>query len=134
MIPLIIDTGASINIPPFQTDSINTICPMQPTTVKGIVSGLFVEGIVHIRYEFLNYSRGGGPFQLQNLLCIPPRCTIQLFCPWQLGHSTQFPDDDINALAEDPVLTVNRETTTLHYNTFSKLPLLLTLLQVINTT
>lgn len=42
MVPLVIDTGASVTITPFQTDFITPLQPVQQTTIQGIASGLQV--------------------------------------------------------------------------------------------
>jgi hypothetical protein len=54
MVPVIIDTGASISISPFNTDFIGQIHPVKNVTLKGIASGLQVAGIGTIQYRFLN--------------------------------------------------------------------------------
>jgi hypothetical protein len=44
MVPVIIDTGASISLSPYDTDFIGKIHPVQDVTLKGIASGLRVAG------------------------------------------------------------------------------------------
>jgi hypothetical protein len=44
MVPLILDTGASVSISPCRTDFISPIRPAQHITIKGTVSGLNVAG------------------------------------------------------------------------------------------
>jgi hypothetical protein len=56
MVPIILDTGASISISPYSTDFIGEIKPVQNITLKGIASGLTVTGIGTIQYTFQNDS------------------------------------------------------------------------------
>jgi hypothetical protein len=50
MVPLIIDTGASISISPYRSDFTTPIQPVQKVTIQGIASGLTVEGIGDLQY------------------------------------------------------------------------------------
>jgi hypothetical protein len=50
MVPLIIDTGASISISPYRSDFISPIRPVQKVQIKGIASGLTVQGIGDLQY------------------------------------------------------------------------------------
>jgi hypothetical protein len=52
MVPIIIDTGASITITPYKTDFISDIRPVQRLEIKGIASGLSVEGYGTVSYSF----------------------------------------------------------------------------------
>jgi hypothetical protein len=54
MVPLIIDTGASISISPYRTDFISPIRPVQQVQIKGIASGLDVAGIGDLQYTIYN--------------------------------------------------------------------------------
>jgi hypothetical protein len=54
MVPLILDTGASITISPFKSDFVSKIRPVQKVKIQGIASGLDVEGMGDISYSFYN--------------------------------------------------------------------------------
>ncbi len=54
ILPVIVDSGASISISPYDMDFIGKIHPVQNITLKGIVSGLKVVGIGTLQYCFLN--------------------------------------------------------------------------------
>jgi hypothetical protein len=56
MVPLIIDTGARISLSPHKMDFISPIQPVQRISIKGIASGLAVEGIGDLCYSFHNDS------------------------------------------------------------------------------
>lgn len=50
---LVIDTGASISITNCKSDFTTPVDPVQPATLKGIASGLSIEGIGSVQYSFL---------------------------------------------------------------------------------
>jgi hypothetical protein len=52
MVPLIIDTGASISLSPHKSDFISPIRPVQNVTIKGIASGLTVKGVGDLSYTY----------------------------------------------------------------------------------
>jgi hypothetical protein len=54
MVPIVIDTGASITVTPYKTDFITPIRPVQAIEIKGIASGLQVAGYGDISYNFHN--------------------------------------------------------------------------------
>jgi hypothetical protein len=54
MVPLIIDTGASITVSPYETDFVSTIKPVQAVEIKGIAAGLMVHGFGDVSYTFKN--------------------------------------------------------------------------------
>ncbi len=54
MVPLILDTGVSIFLSPYKTDFISPIHPVQNIQIKGITSGLTVEGMGDLSYTFCN--------------------------------------------------------------------------------
>ena len=56
MVPLILDTGASVSITPFHSNFITPLQPVQHITIKGIASGLRAEGIGDVSYTFINDS------------------------------------------------------------------------------
>jgi hypothetical protein len=125
MVPIIIDTGASISISPYSTDFVGPIQPVQNITLKGIASGLNVSGISTIQYTFCNDDNEVQTITLEQCLHVP-QCSVRLLCPQQIGHMTRVPQDGFNATSTNPILTVQGEQTTLQYDSTSNLPLLYT--------
>jgi hypothetical protein len=87
MVPIIIDSGASISISPYATDFLGPIRPVQHVTLKGIASGLKVAGIGTIKYSFYNDAKELQSIRLQHYLHVP-QCSVRLLCPQQIGKST----------------------------------------------
>jgi hypothetical protein len=54
MVPLVIDTGASVTVTPYKTDFIGHIHPVQDIEIKGIASGLAVSGFGDVSYTYRN--------------------------------------------------------------------------------
>lgn len=106
MVPLILDTGASISISPYKTDFITPIKPVQQVKIKGIASGLNVEGIGDISYTFFNDNGEKQKLLLQGCLYVP-QCSVRLICPRQIGAETGHPEDGFNAKHANPILTVH---------------------------
>jgi len=75
MIPLILDTGASISITPFKSDFITPIKPIQHVSIKDIASGLTATGIGDVSYSFVNEVRETKQLLLRNCLHVPS-CTV----------------------------------------------------------
>lgn len=71
LVPIIIDTGATVTITPFKTDFISHIQPVQTTRIQGIASGLQVEGIGTVRYNFINHAGDHQTLLLSHCLYIP---------------------------------------------------------------
>lgn len=125
MVPLVIDTGASITVTPYSTDFISPIRPIQSVEIKGIASGLQVKGYGDVRYSFHNDAGELQSLTLQNCLYVP-HCTARLLCPRQIGATTGHPEDGFNAVSKDPILTFEGKPTTIKYNDISGLPILYT--------
>ena len=125
MVPLIIDTGASVTITPFKTDFISPIQPVQPTQIQGIASGLQVVGKGDVSYTFKNDLEHSQTITLTDCLYVS-QCSVRLLCPHQIGLSTGHSSDSFNALFNNPILTVDGHPTTLQYDSLTKLPLLFT--------
>ena len=111
MVPLILDTGASVSITPFLSDFITPLQPVQHVTIKGIASGLKAEGIGDVSYTFMNDSGMEQTLVLQNCLYVP-QCVVRLICPRQIGATTGDPDDGFYASHQKSVLIVNGHHTT----------------------
>jgi hypothetical protein len=125
MVPLILDTGASISISPYRSDFVSTIRPVQKVQIKGIASGLTVEGIGDLQYKIINDAGEEQTLFLKNSLYVP-QCIVRLICLRQIGAETNNPLDGFNALSENPILTINGKPTTIAYDSISQLPLLYT--------
>jgi hypothetical protein len=125
MVPLILDTGASVTITPFCSDFVTPLQPVQHITIKGIASGLKAEGVGDVSYTFVNDSGNEQTLTLQNCLYVP-QCVVRLICPRQIGASTGVSDDGFYASHQQSVLIVNGQRTTVKYETLSQLPLLYT--------
>lgn len=105
MVPLIIDTGASITVTPYKTDFISPIKPVQAVEIKGIASGLQVQGFGDVSYSFYNDNRELQTMILKNCLYVP-QCTARLLCPRQIGIETGNPLDGFNSVSAKSILTV----------------------------
>jgi len=125
MIPLILDTGASISITPFKSDFITPIKPIQHVSIKGIASGLTATGIGDVSYSFVNNAGETQQLLLRNCLHVPS-CTVRLICPWQIGATTGNSADGLYTTHSNTTLVVNSSPTTINYNAISQLPILFT--------
>lgn len=125
MVPLVIDTGASITVTPYSTDFISPIKPVQAIEIKGIASGLRVHGYGDVCYHFRNDVGELQKLTLPNCL-YAPQCTTRLLCPRQIGSASGFPGDGFNALSDHPILTFEGKPTTVKYDEISNLPILYT--------
>jgi hypothetical protein len=125
MVPLIIDTGASITVTPYSTDFITPIKPVQSIEIKGIASGLQVRGFGDVSYQFYNDAGELQTLVLPNCLYVP-QCTARLLCPRQMGKTSGHPSDGFDAISENPILTFEGKSTTVQYDEISNLPILYT--------
>jgi hypothetical protein len=74
-VQIIIDTGASISITNTKSDFITDITRVQPSTLKGIASGLSIEGIGSVAYTFKNDNGRYQEIILDNVLYVP-KCSV----------------------------------------------------------
>ena len=125
MVPLILDTGASVSISPVRTDFITPLKPAQHITIKGIASGLQVAGIGDVAYTFVNDAGKAQTITLQNCLYVP-QSVVRLICPRQIGAVTGYQEDGLYATQSSCRLIVEGKVTTLAYDTISNLPFLFT--------
>jgi hypothetical protein len=125
MIPLVIDTGASITAMPCATDFITPIKPVQSIEIKGIASGLQVHGFGDVKYSFVNDTGITQHLHLKNCLYVP-QCTSRLICPRQIRITTGNPLDGFTSVAGHAYLTVDGHRTTIQYDSISNLPILYT--------
>jgi hypothetical protein len=125
MVPLVIDTGASITVTPYSTDFISPIQPVQSVEIKGIASGLQVRGFGDVCYKFYNDAGELQTLTLPNCLYVP-QCTARLLCPRQIGATSGHPGDGFNATSDNPILTFEGKQTTIQYDNISNLPILYT--------
>jgi len=125
MLPLIIDTDASITVTPCITDFITPIHPVQALKIKGIAAGLQVRGYGDVKYTFLNDAGNEQHLHLKNCFYVP-QCTSQLICPRHIGITTGNPMDGFASMAGHAYITVNGHRTTIQYDSISNLPILYT--------
>jgi hypothetical protein len=125
MVPIVIDTGASVTVTPYATDFTSLIKPVQSVEVKGIASGLQVRGYGDISYQFQNDNGDTQQMILRNCLYVP-KCSARLLCPRQLGIASGNPKDGVNALSHAATLTFQGQITTIPYDSVSSLPILYT--------
>jgi hypothetical protein len=125
MVPLILDTGASVSISPVRLDFVTPIRPAQHVTVKGIASGLNVAGVGGIAYTFVNDAGDTQNIILRNCLYVP-QSAVCLICPRQIGATTGCQADGLHATHSACQLIVEGKATTLTYDTVSNLPILFT--------
>jgi hypothetical protein len=123
MVPLVIDTGASITVTPYSTDFISPIRPVQSIEIKGIASGLQVKGYGEVCYHFYNDAGELQKLTLQHCLYVP-QCTTRLLCPRQIGIASGYTGDGFNAISTNSILTFEGKPTTIHYDKISNLPIL----------
>jgi hypothetical protein len=121
MVPLVIDTGASVTITPFQTDFITPLQPVQQTTIQGIASGLQVAGRGTVCYTFRNDDGEQQTVEISPCLYVP-QCTVRLLCPRQILAMTGHNTDGFTSLSTTAHLTVEGKSTTLTYDSLTKLP------------
>jgi hypothetical protein len=122
---IVIDTGASITITNCKTDFMTTIDPVQPAQLKGIASGLTIEGIGSVNYSFLADDGSVQDVTLHNVLYVP-KCSVRLLCPRHLAESTDSATDGFNSLRDKGVLTCNGKPISIPYHRGTGLPILLT--------
>lgn len=122
---IIIDTGASITITDCKTDFVTAIDPVQPAQLKGIASGLAIEGIGSVHYSFLADDGSVQDVTLHNVLYVP-KCSVRLLCPRHLAESTNSPADGFNSLRDKSVVTCNGTPISIPYHRGTGLPILLT--------
>jgi hypothetical protein len=125
MVPLIIDTGASISVSPYETDFVSKIKPVQAIDIKGIAAGLTVRGFGDVSYTFRNDEQELQTMILKDCLYVP-QCTARLICPRQIGQASGDPSDGFTATMHDAVLTFQGKQTTVSYDRISNLPILYT--------
>jgi hypothetical protein len=123
MVPLVIDTGASITVTPYLTDFIGPIKPIQAIEIKGIASGLQVRGIGTVSYSFHNDAGNLQTITLSDCLYVP-QCTAHLLCPHQIGTATKCKTDGFFSHTNATTLYANGARTTIQYDTTANLPLL----------
>jgi len=119
---LIVDTGASISITYDLKDFTTPIHPVQPTTLKGIASGLAVKGIGSVHYQFC--PTDGPPIlvQLDNVLYVPG-CSVRLLCPRHLAHATGMDGDGFQSYKDHANLRLFGRDIPVNYHTATGLPI-----------
>jgi hypothetical protein len=123
MVPIIIDTGASIIITPYMTDFIGPLQSIQELEVKGIALGLQVCGMGTVKYSFLSDDGTEVTLQLKNCLYVP-QCTSCLLCPRQISHNTGNSTDCFISGGSQSMLICHGKHITISYGTRSNLPII----------
>jgi hypothetical protein len=125
MVPLVIDTGASVSISPCLTDFIGPLRPVQQVSIQGIASGLSVQGVGTISYTYHNDAGIPQTLHLDGALYVP-QCTTRLICPRQLGLASGNANDGFQSLHDKEILMFQGQPTTVTYEPLSQLPVLYT--------
>jgi hypothetical protein len=120
---LVIDTGASISISPDRQDFVGNIQSVQPTVLKGIASGLQVQGIGTASYTVIADNGSSVTITLPDTLYVPG-CTARLLCPRHLAASTAQHGDGFTAYSDHGVLRCHGSDITVSYHDVSRLPIL----------
>jgi hypothetical protein len=111
MVPLVIDTGASVTVTPYVTDFTSVITPVQSVEIKGIAEGLQVHGTGTVSYKYYNDAGNLVTLDIPNYLYVP-QCTARLLCPRQVATITNLPDDGFYAKQNSSTLYFNGQPTT----------------------
>jgi len=83
IIPLILDTGASVSITNNLGDFLTSPLPVQHTTLQGIAAGLEVRGIGTATYTVLDNAGKPVTLNIPGTLYVPA-CPSRLLCPQQI--------------------------------------------------
>jgi len=125
IVPLIIDTGASVTVSPCLTDFVGPIRPVQDVAIQGIASGLKVKGIGTLSYKFHNDSGSSQILTIDGALYVP-QCTARLICPRQFGVSTGHAQDGFHSTSDKGILIYQGQQTTIPFKPLSQLSVLYT--------
>jgi hypothetical protein len=121
----IIDTGASITITFDEQDFDSPVHPVQPTTLKGIASGLSVKGIGDATYSFTTSKGDKIQVTLKNTLYVPD-CKVRLLCPRHLAACTDVATDGFNSIRDNGILTCYGHQIEVPYHVKTGLPIIAT--------
>lgn len=121
----VIDTGASITITNHKEDFVSVIRPVQPTTLKGIASGLDVKGVGEAEYVFKTDDGRLTTVFLKNVLYVPD-CNVRLLCPRYLAENTGRHTDGFNSIRDVGIFTCNGHKITVPYHEGTGLPIITT--------
>jgi len=119
----IIDTGASITITHSFEDFISPISSVQHTQLKGITSGLTVQGMGTVAYTFWDDNGTIFLLTLPNTLYVP-NLPIWLICPRHVAEVTQCEGDGFNSTHPTGIFTCHGHKITIPYHPSTGLPLL----------
>jgi hypothetical protein len=120
--PICIDTGASASISNCKDDFID-LRPVQNLHLKGIATGLPIEGIGTLNWTIATDSGTNVTLQIRNALYVPS-CPMHLLSPQQLARQTKCSGDGFNALAHIGCLRFAGHYRTVLIEPSSNLPIL----------
>jgi hypothetical protein len=120
--PICIDTGASASISNCKDDFID-LRPVQNLHLKGIATGLPIEGIGTLNWTIATDSGTNVTLQIRNALYVPS-CPMHLLSPQQLVRQTKCSGDGFNALAHIGCLRFAGHYRTVLIEPSSNLPIL----------
>jgi hypothetical protein len=122
-IPLIFDTGASVSISNTKSDFASPILPVQRTTLKGIASGLPVQGIGTVSYTITDANNHETTITIPGVLFVPD-CPTRLICPRQLLATSTSPGADIRITPSHLQMKLHNKRFIIPYDPINNLPIL----------
>jgi len=123
IIPLILDTGASVSVTSSLGDFLTSPTPVKRTTLQGIAAGLEVKGIGTATYTVLNDAGHPVTFQIPGMLYVPG-CPSRLLCPRQLLATDNTGTASCNITTSGVTLTLHQHQITAKYRAPHNLPVL----------
>ena len=120
-----IDTGASWGVDG-NLDNFIHLETVNNVEVKGIASGLKVEGIGTVQYSLQTDDGNIVDLFIKDVL-YAPECGLTLLCPQQLAQQTGHEGDGFNALSDTGVVAFEGHKVTVPYNRRTRLPMMSTM-------
>ena len=123
---MVIDSGASISITNQKSDFTGSISEVADLELKGIASGLNIQGVGSAVYHFLDDS--GVPFEIEipEVLYVPD-CPVRLLCPQQIARCGPHRGHDGFFIGgEDTMFFYGNHCMTISYHPTNNLPMVST--------
>jgi hypothetical protein len=120
-----IDTGASACISRIKANFVN-LHPITNLTIKGIGTGLPIEGIGTLRWSIRDDSHNEIDLYVKDALYVPA-APMGLLCPQQIAQQTHHFGDGFNALSSHGILKFEGYTKMVAYDSKSRLPIMTTI-------